>query len=266
MRKLMEYKIISGRQVEIKRTYLSVRLPGEGKKKRGTRKAGSSTEKKLKRNEQEAAKEFARTIAVNFQPGDGFFSLKYDEGHLPGALPHGDFTKAKGVANKFRDKFRKAYKKEHGRNPKTILVNANWSPKNKRPARVHHHLLVPADGIELARRLWESFGGVGTASYTGLDSSGDYSNLASYLIENLERIPNEKHWHPSRNLDKPIYTEPVPVEDVEGIQAEKGSVIKAHEKSTDEDGHVVGTYLRCVLPEKARVRGGQIYLTRRKKG
>ena len=254
MRKLMEYKIIAGRTVEIKRSYLSVR-PGE-KRKRGTRKAGSSSLKKIRANEMNAARELARLINMNFPAGSGFVSLKYDNARLPE-----DFEAAKAFAEKYVRKLRRAYRRETGHNPKLILVNANWSPRRQAPARLHHHLILPADGIELARRLWPG----GGFSLECLDSRADHSALAEYLIENLHGMPNEKHWHPSRNLDKPIYTEPVPVDDIEGVKAEKESVIKEHRVSTDEEGHVTGAYLRCVLPEAPRVRGGQIFLTRRKR-
>lgn len=254
MKKLMEYKIISGRTVEIKRSFLPVRSRGEQTQRRGNRRAGTSSEKKIKANEISCMRQLARTINVNFDAGDGFVTLKYDPKHLPA-----DFTAAKKTAEKFMRKLRTAFKKLYGRNPKTILINANWSPRRKAPARLHHHLICEKDVIELARKLWEG----GGFSLEILDSRGDHSKLAGYLIENLQGLPNEKHFHPSRNLDKPIYTEPVPVADVEGVQAVKGAVIEEHGKSEDEDGRVIGSYLRCSLPEKPRVRGGQIYLTRR---
>lgn len=249
----MEYKIISGRTVEIRRSYLSVRSTGE-KKRRGTRKAGSSSLKKILANERETIRALARLINMNFPAGSGFLSLKYDSEHLPA-----DFGSAKVFAEKFMRKFRAAYRKETGHNPKAILVNANWSPRRKAPARLHHHLLLPADGIEIARRLWTG----GGFAVECLDNRADHTDLAAYLIGNLHGMPQEKHWHPSRNLDKPLVTEPVPVEDVETIRAERGSVIKDYEESKDEDGNVVGTYIRCVLPEAPRVRGGQIFLSRR---
>lgn len=248
----MEYKIISGRTVEIKRSYLSVR-PGE-KKRRGTRKAGRSSCRKIKANELSAARELARLINVNFPAGSGFLSLKYVNAQLPA-----DFEAAKACVGRFMRRLRTAYRRETGHAPKLILVNANWSPRRQAPARLHHHLILPADGIELARKLWPG----GGFSLECLDSRADHSALAEYLIENLHGMPNEKHWHPSRNLDRPIYTEPVPVDDVEGVKAEKGSVIKEHRVSVDEEGRTTAAYLRCVLPEAPRVRGGQIYLTRR---
>ena len=254
MKRLMEYKIISGRTVEIRRSYLSVRSPGEPARRRGARKAGSSSERKVKANETEISRRLARLINVNFPAGSGFLALKYDGDHLPAS-----FEDAKACAEKFMRKFRAAYRKQHGTNPKTILVNANWSPSRNAPARLHHHLLVPEDGIELARKLWPG----GGFSEESLDSRADHSQLAAYLVANLNGMPQEQHWHPSRNLDKPLVTEPVPVQDVEGIKPEKGSVIRDFTTSVDEDGRITGTYLRCVLLEAPRVRGGQITLTRR---
>lgn len=250
---LMEYKIISGRTVEIRRSYLSVRQTGE-KKRRGARRAGSSSLKKISANEREAVRILARQININFPAGSGFVSLKYDGDHLPA-----DFESAKAHAEKFRRRFRAAYRRMTGHNPKSILVNANWSPRRNAPARLHHHFLIPEDGIELVRQLWDG----GGFAVECLDNRADHTDLAAYLIGNLHGMPNEKHWHPSRNLGKPFVTEPVPVEEVEDIRAEKGSTIKDFLETKDEDGNVIGTYIRCVLPEAPRVRGGQIYLTRR---
>ena len=57
MRIPMEYKIISGSVVEIKRTWMSAR--SSAKKTRGTRIAGNSSERKIRQNEIERTKQLA---------------------------------------------------------------------------------------------------------------------------------------------------------------------------------------------------------------
>lgn len=253
MKQLMEYKIISGRTVEIRRSYLSVRS-GSQPKKRGLRRAGASSMKKILANKLSSARRLAQKINVNFHPRDGWVTLKYDAAHLPP-----DFEAAVENMNKFLRVLRREYRKRKGHAPLIIWETANWSPKRKAPARLHQHMVVPADAIDLVRQLWRG----GSVITVELDGSGDYSAIASYMEDNVHGRPQKKKWHCSRGMAEPIYTEPVPVSDVEGIQPEKGSIINAHDKSVDEDGVVVSTYLRCTLPEAPRVRGGQIYMTRR---
>ena len=58
-------------------------------------------------------------------------------------------------------------------------------------------------------------------------------------------------------------TEPEEVSDVEAVTPEYGSTIMDVEHTQDEDGRVTGSYLRCRLPERPKVRGGQIVLPKR---
>lgn len=252
----MEYKIISGRVEEVRRSYLPVRSPGEPKGRRAPRRAGSSSERKIIANEQEAKKKAARTLNCNFGAGDILLTAKYDREHLPA-----DYATGEKTVKRIIDKARRRFKKETGRTPKLFWVTANWSPKRKAPARLHHHLVCEADFAQLLFELWEA----GTVSLEKLDNRGDHSDLAAYLLENVQGKPGGERYHVSRNLDKPIYTEPVPVEDVEDVRPEKGAVIQEHNHSLDEEGHVVSTYMRCVLPVRPRVRGGVVVMPRAEK-
>ena len=62
MRRLMEYKIVSGNVVEIRRTYMNVRAGSPQRKPRGQRIAGNTSARKIKANENEAVKQLARTL------------------------------------------------------------------------------------------------------------------------------------------------------------------------------------------------------------
>lgn len=258
MRRLMEYKIISGKVVEVRRSMLTVRQIGEAKTGRSARVAGSSSEKKIKANEKSACRDLARRLNATFVQGDIFTALKYDDEHLPG-----DYEAACEYLKKFMRKYRAAFKKTFEREPLMVWVNANWSPKRNAPARLHHHLVTDACGMELVRELWQG----GGLSFEMLDNRGDHSDLAAYLIANVKLPANKKKYHCSRNVAKPIFTEPEPVDDVEDIRPEKGSVIKEHEACCDEEGRVTSSYLRCLLPERPRVRGGKVYIQKpRKRG
>lgn len=254
MRIWMEYKIISGRTMETRRSLFGVRAPGQVQGQRAPRKAGSSSAKKIAANEREEKKRLARSLNCNFSRQDFFITRKYSDEIRPENYGEAEKTIARDLA-----KARKKFKALTGRTPRVIWVTANWSPKRKAPARLHHHLVVEPEMAKILCQMWE---GDKCYSLEHLRDQGDYSNLAAYMLDNVHGRPGGQRYHSSRNLDKPIYTEPVPVEDAEGIQPHKGAVIQDHEQSLDEEGRVIGTYLREVLPEPPKVRGGQIVLPR----
>lgn len=257
MRRLMEYKIISGPVVETKRSWFAMK---EYSKPRGTRKAASS-EKKIKANEKNSTRNLARVINCNFEAGDVFATLSYDGEHYP---PDLDYDKAKLDLKKFRTKLRKAYAAGTGKPLKAIWVTANWSPHKDAPARIHHHMVLPADATELARVIWQEFGGAGSFKMEGLDSRGDHTDLASYMTANVHGRPaGENKWSCCRGMERPIYTEPVEVTDMEDMQPDYGSIVKDVEETRDDDGALIGKYMRCLLKEKPKVRGGQIILPKR---
>lgn len=256
MRKRMEYKIISGSVVEIKRSYFSASR--EYSKPRGTRRAGTSSVKKIKANEKSSARNLARMINCNFVPGDALVTLKYDADHYPAGIT---YEAAKEDLKKFRARLNRAYQEATGKKLRAIWVTANWSPKRDAPSRLHHHLVLPEDALEPVREIWKQFGGPGTFEMTSIDNRGDHSDLAAYMLANVHGRPaGENKWSCCRGMDRPIYTEPVEVADLEDIRPERGSVIKDVEESRDEDGRLIGKYLRCLLPGRPKVRGGQIVL------
>lgn len=259
MRKLMEYKIISGRTVEIKRSWFSENK--DYTKPRGTRRAGTSSEKKIRANEKSSTRQLARVINCNFDAGDMFCTLAYDGNHYSSSF---DYEQAKAKLKKFREKLRKAYVKQTGKKLKAIWVTANWSPHRNAPARLHHHMILPGDALELARKIWEEFGGPGTFKMEGLDSRGDHTDMAAYMMENVHDLPaGENKWSCCRGMDRPIYTEPVEVCDLEDVKPEYGSTIVDVEENRDEDGVLISKYLRCKLKERPIIRGGQIVLPKK---
>lgn len=266
MRQLMEYKIISGRTVEIRRALLPVRSRLEPVQKRAPRVAGNSSEKKIKANELSSVRELARSMNSTVQAGWLHASLKYDDAHLPGRdgeHPLGTYEAGKADMKKFLSQLRAEFKKAYGRNPKMYWVTANWSPKKKRPARIHQHLVIEREALDIIMRMWDRAASLNPEWIQFLDDRGDHSNLAAYLVDNVHNVPsNTRKWHASRNVNRPIYTEPVPVDDVEDVRPEKGAVIQDVAKIEDEEGRVISAYLRCTLPVAPKVRGGKIVLPR----
>lgn len=261
MKKKMEYMIISGhgRIIEKRRSWMPVRQAGEPKPTRGVRKAGASSEKKIKANETESARELARAVNCTVNAGDLWIALKYDNEHLPES-----YEAAADDMSRFLRQLRREYRKQFGTLPWIFWVTANWKPEKNgegRPARLHQHMLAPANALELIRELWKG-GGINIEL---LDNRIDHSDVAFYMVRNVHGQPGKKKWHASRNVQRPVYTEPVEVQDVENVQPEKGAIIKEHQVTADEDGRIVGSYLRCVVAAPVKIRGGQIVIPGRRR-
>ena len=252
MKRLMQYTIISGKVIETRRAYLPVRSVG---RTRGTRRAGASSARKIAANEKQEALRLGRLLNANFGEGGYLVTLKYDNGRLPG-----DYEALCENGEKLMRKLRLLCRKE-GVAIKRILVNANWSPKRDAPARLHHHVVINEIPLGILKQLWPE----GEMDIRTLDK-GDLTGLAVYLCKNV-KAEGRKKWNPSRGLEKPVVSEPVPVDEIDGIQTPSGASEIYQEPTYDEDGRQIGAYLRCVLPEKPRMRGGQIILPKpRKRG
>lgn len=247
----MRYHIVSGPVVETRVSLLPVKAP---RKTRGTRKAGSSSLRKIALNERQEALRLGRIFNANFFGAGYLVTLKYSDGRLPAdyeALCKNGQTLMKKLA---------ALCKKAGVELKRVLVNANWSPKRDAPARFHHHVVLNEIPIDLLRELWPE-GEIDVRSLR----RGDLTDLAAYLYRNVKAEAGKRHWSPSRNLAKPIYTEPVPVVSEE-IEPPVGASGIYQEPSFDEDGRQVGSYLRCTMPEPPKVRGSQVIIPKQKKG
>lgn len=249
MKKLMQYHIISGPVIETRRSYLTVQTV---RKTRGTRRAGASSAKKINLNEKQEALRLARLLNANFFEGGYLVSLTFSPDRLPES-----YEALCETGEKLMRKLRALCKKQ-GVELRRVLIPANWSPKEDRPARFHLHLVVNEIPLDLLTRLWPKE----EIDIKGL-RRGDMTNLAVYLYRNVKtEAAGGKHWRPSRNLAKPVYSEPQEVHSPEGIEAPAGAVDIYQEPTRDEDGRVVGSYLRCTLREPPRIRGGQIVLPR----
>lgn len=149
MRQIMEYKIISGNVVETRRSYLSARDTTQPPKGRAKKVAGNTSARKIAANEQESVRQFARILNSNYRSGDLHVVLKYDDDHLPES-----YEEAEADLKRYFARLRYEIRKAGLVMPVLSWVTANWSPRRDCPARLHHHVVVPAGVYELARRLW----------------------------------------------------------------------------------------------------------------
>lgn len=245
-KKLMEYHIISGSVIETRRSYLPAR--NGAKKARGTRRAGASSAKKIVANERQEALRLGRLLNTNFGEGGWLVTLKYDDSRLPE-----NYEALCENGSKLMRKLNTLCKKE-GAELKRVLINANYNPKYQRPARLHHHLVVNEISLDLIRKLWPA----DQLHIRSLEKN-DLTELASYLVANVNEIgEGKKKWYSSQNLEKPVYSEPVEVTELDGIQIPAGALQTVQQPTYDEDGRQIGSYMRCLLAEKPTIKGGVI--------
>lgn len=249
----MEYHIISGRVVETRRSYLPCR--GKPEKQRGIRRAGASSEKKIRLNERQEKQRLARLLNTNFFQGGYMVTLKYADGRLPES-----YEDAREEGEKLMRKLRLLCKKE-GVELRRVMVTANWSPKRDAAARYHHHVVINKIPLAMLEKLWPT-----GEMYIETLKKGDLSQLASYLCDNVRlEESGKKKWSPSKNLDKPVYTEPVEVSDPDGIRPMEGATETVQEPTYNEDGKQIGGYMRCTMPARPEIKGGRIILPKIKK-
>lgn len=227
---------------------------GRDKKPRASRIAGNSSAKKIISNERQEMQRLARILNCNIGKGWLFVTLKYDDDHLPA-----DREALKKSLTKFLRALRVAFRAETGRVPRYIAVNGVRSTEHGGPARFHHHIVIEPCSADMLRRVWH---GGGSVLCEDVDNRQDHTALAVYLCRNAERTRSgEKCWSTSRNnLAKPIYTEPVEVESIDGIEALPGSTIVEMTRTEAENGTAQSTYIRCILPERPKVRAGRLIL------
>lgn len=199
----------AGSTVEVKKTY-SARY---GKKIPRGNNIGTTGKAQEEVNRRNAVAELRRTINANFKPGDWHAIFTY-----PNAKPPTS-TQAYRDMDRFLRKLRVLYK-EKGMELKYV------QPTEYKHKRIHHHMVMPnlVGGMEPVKRLWKQI--LAETYYTEkeremgeplhlrfpwspLDDSGQYGELAEYLIKETDKSRNDpdaickRRYRQSRNLIHP---------------------------------------------------------------
>ena len=111
---------------------------------------------------------------------------------------------------------------------------------------------MPAADYELVCALWPQE----AVTYRRLDGRKDHVKIAEYMIRNAKGVPGKKKYHTSRGLEKPVYTEPVPVYINSKIELPKDAIICEQHKTRDYESGFTSEYVRYIRPEKERKGNG----------
>lgn len=163
-------------------------------------------------NDELAIRKLTRLINANFIPDDYFITLHYENHNRPEC-----YDDASETLSRFMRKLRSLYVEA-----KTEFKYIKCTAFGKRGG-VHHHVILP-QGIDTREitKLWKEHIKASMKArppeYRSLYSTGEYSSLAAYFVEQKQYTGNsEKYvrkWVASRNLLKPEEK----TEDIEGIK------------------------------------------------
>lgn len=206
------------------------------------RKASSEARERL--NARTSFQKLERTLAANFDDGDLFVSLTYDDEYLP---PNRDAAMRR--LRSFIPKLRAARKKRK-QGMKYIYVTEGCYPGG----RLHHHMVLDSTGedLEEIKQLW-IYGDV-KMQRLKFDAECPYEELASYLTKEPREWghPNvgERTWTPSLGLEKPEpETDSVP--DYLTLTAPPEAVILDFQPAT-RNGWGEYSWIKYMLPRDRR--------------
>lgn len=180
----------------------------------------------------ESARELALLMNNNFQAGrDSYLTLDYSmdglrrlarrigvpeneiDSFLIEAVEKHDeenrralYIAAEKEAENYMKRIRRACKGA-GVDLRYAYVTSDLKGKDFEPVRVHHHLIVNAEAASMAEACWTAGGAKARVLF---GPRGDLTELAAYMIGQVRQEPGKHRYHPSRNLERPEATKPVP--------------------------------------------------------
>ena len=161
----------------------------------------ASTAARERLNARTSFQKLERTLAANFDDGDLYITLTYDDKHLPESR-----DKAVRRIRSFLSKLRGA-RKARGQPLGYIYVTEGCGPGG----RLHHHVVLNSTGddLEEIRRLW-IYGDNVELRRLRFDRDYTYEDLASYLTKEPREWGHpqvgERTWTPSLGLARPEET------------------------------------------------------------
>lgn len=162
----------------------------------------------------ESARELALMLNNNFEAGrDRYLTLDYSGAGMDRLIMRAGTDEAdelyrsaeREMAN-YTKRLRRACKAA-GVELRYAYVTSDMDGRSFAPVRVHHHLVVNGEAAALAESCWTAGGAKARVLY---GMHGDLSELAAYMIGQVRQTPGRHRYHPSRSLERPEATRPVP--------------------------------------------------------
>lgn len=239
-------------------------------------KAKASTARKQEANRHQAAHILARKLNNNFEQGDLFLTLTWEDkewrklrSDAYKTLPKGSREKAEVkrdailfAAEREGKLFLRRIRESGAKDLKYFIMGSDMDGRTGDPARVHCHVIISGEQVtqvkkelRICGRTLEELWAFGKVEHEGM-RAGSYSAMAAYLIRQARDIKNHKKYVCSRNLEPCEYEEIELDANAAPIQAPAGAKIEEYQHDPTNPYGMV--YLRYIEPKESRrpKRGG----------
>ena len=218
--------------------------------------ASAAAREKL--NARTSFQKLERVLAANFDTGDLFVTLTYDDQHLPDCR-----DAAVRRMRSFLSRFR-ALRRSRGEETRYVYITEGCYPGG----RLHHHMVLNSTGqdVEDLRKAWRCGQDVEVIRLT-IDRAHSYEDLASYLTKEPREWGHpqvgERTWTPSLGLARTEpETETVP--DYVTLTAPPEAVILQNEGPV-RNGYGEFAWIKYMLPYQPDRRRARSKRRRRRK-
>ncbi|MGI5963661.1 MAG: rolling circle replication-associated protein [Lawsonibacter sp.] len=237
-------RVISGRLVSAV-VYTPCAARDSPRQRAQKQKASSAARELL--NARTSFQKLERTLAANFDNGDLYVTLTYDDNHLPDSRD--------AAVRRIRFFLTKLRKERKARNQPLMYI---YTTEGCCPGgRLHHHLVLNSTGddLEEIRRLW-IYGENVELRRLAFSQDYTYEDLASYLTKEPREWGHpqvgERTWTPSLGLHRPKpETETIP--DYVTLTAPPGAVILAREGPV-VNGYGEFMWMKYMLPQNSKAK------------
>ena len=235
-----ERQIRAGQCLEVE-TYEAAKGAGGTARSRN---CAPTPEAQKKRNERRARQQLARTINANFQPGDLYVTLTFDDCHLPNSRKQ---------AEREADNFIRRVRYHMGRDAHRLRHVCKLAQGN-RSGRWHIHIVMNLRDANVVRALW----GRGSVKVSWLDNHRDYTGLANYLFNQRDAECTGKRWKQSNHMRRPSVKKTQIKGKNRRFSGEKRAILRGYSLQEERGPDAVSEYwyaryLRIDTPHKRNV-------------
>lgn len=154
--------------------------------------------RKQQHNEENAERRAHRVLCAFFSHRDALLSMEYAGEEWEGEFDDGILDRARHEAELWIRRVRRECQKQ-GVPFRAMVWTSDMDGETGEPVKVHHHVVLNAEALEIARRKWS----LGYTYAKHLKREKDRMGLIHYLMQQVRRQPDGKKYTRTRNMPEP---------------------------------------------------------------